>query len=81
MKLLSWFSLETVILFLLRTLQGITADEWRIALQSVIAAGKAYKDSADKRDFVLTALAGMKESAANLLLEVAVGYAKSKGKI
>lgn len=79
--LLKLIPLESVILFLLRALQGITADEWRIALQSVIAAGKAYKDSADKRAFVLTALSGMKDSTAHILMEVAVSYAKNKGKI
>jgi hypothetical protein len=68
----------TILKYILSWLAGVSKDQWQVAIQAVIAAAKAYSDSADKRKWVTDTIEGMgvKGWAANLLREVAVAYAK-----
>ena len=69
---------QAIIKYILKWLAGVTSEQWAIAFQSVITAAKAFKASPDRKAWVLETLAseGVKGWAANLLTEVAVGYAK-----
>lgn len=68
----------TLLKYLLKWLAGISADQWKIAIQAVLVAAKDFNDSSSKRDWVLKTLrnANVTGWAANLLTEVAVSYAK-----
>ncbi len=67
-----------ILKYILKWMAGITPDMWAIAIQSVVVAAKAFKESKDKRTWVLETLGseGVKGWTANLLTEVAVAYAK-----
>ena len=81
--LLKFIPVEAIILFLLRTLQGISASDWRIALQSVIAASKArdLPSGESKFSYVWSAFAGteLPDKALRWLIESAVSFAAYKG--
>lgn len=68
----------TLIKYLLRWLAGISATQWTVAIQAVIAAAKAFQESSSKKEWVTGLLKneGVQGWASNLLTEVAVAYAK-----
>jgi hypothetical protein len=67
-----------IIKYLLKYLAGISATQWTVAIQAVLAAAKSFKDSSAKSNWVTDLLRneGVQGWAANLLREVAVAYAK-----
>jgi hypothetical protein len=69
---------QSILKYILKWLAGVTDDQWKVAIQAVIAAAKAYSDTSDKKKWVTDTIEGMgvKGWAANLLREAAVAYAK-----
>lgn len=65
---------------LLAWLAGITADQWRDALQFVTDATHAFQASEDKKAFVVRRLKAayptLSNSVLNLLIETAVSFAR-----
>lgn len=68
----------TLLKYLLKWLAGISAEQWTIAIQAVIDASKSFKESPDKKAWVVSLLRseGVQGWASNMLTEVAVAYAK-----
>lgn len=69
---------QALLKYVLKWLANVSEAQWKIAIQSVITAAKAFKESPDKRAWVAETLAseGVKGWASNLLTEAAVAYAK-----
>jgi hypothetical protein len=73
---------ETLVKLLLKLLAGISADQWRKALEYVSNAAQTAMGSAEKKSWVVESLRAMypklSEWAINYLVESAVGIFKSK---
>lgn len=80
--LLRLIPLEAIVQWLLLRLQGITAEQWRRAIDAVVHAAKTFSDSETKarfvRDAILTLWPSLAKSALNWLVETAVAWAKSR---
>jgi hypothetical protein len=76
---------EWMIKTVLAWVAGITAGQWEAALETVLVAGRRLKEmtGAEKRDYVVQTLRlswpELKSTAANLLVEMAVGVARKRG--
>lgn len=70
--------MKTLFSLAVRWASGIKADQWKYVLSVIVAAGKSYKESADKKAWALKQLdgVGIKGSVANFLVEAAVTYGK-----
>lgn len=83
--LLRLIPLEAIVQWLLLRLQGITAEQWRRAIDAVVHAAKAFSDSETKARFVRDAIKVLwpriATSALNWLVETAVAFSKSRGLI
>lgn len=73
-----------ILIFILRKLQGVTREQFDMALALVNSAEQAMsgKSGAEKRAYVLDALKdalyGMKGSTLNWLIETALAYLRRK---
>lgn len=73
--------MNTLLNLVLRWLAGITAEQYKFALDYVLIAAAKQLEGSAKRTWVLDHLngEGIKGWAANLLVEVAHAAAKKKG--
>lgn len=72
---------QTLIVLLVRLLAGLSADQWQMALDFVTRAATKAISGPEKRAWVVKVLEEHKVTgwAANLLTELAHGYARKKG--
>lgn len=75
--------MKTLIQWVIRLLGNISADQWRAALQYVIAAEERITSGVDKRAWVLDKLknVGVTGRAANFIVEAAVSWLERNGEI
>lgn len=73
--------MNTLLNLVLRWLAGITAEQYKVALDYVLIAASKQLEGSAKRAWVLDHIngEGIKGWAANLLVEVAHAAAKKKG--
>lgn len=73
---------QTLVKLVLKLLAGISADQWRQALQYVANAAETAMSGPEKRSWVVESLKAqwpkLSNWATNLLVEMAVGFFKSK---
>lgn len=72
--------MNTLLLFVIKWLAGITAAQWEFALKQVIQYATVKITSAEKRTWVIDSLRsiGVTGWVANLLVELTHGFAKKK---
>lgn len=77
--------IETLILYVLRLLGGVTKEQWKHTLDSVVLVDSSFATSAEKRAEVEQRLrsAGyaLRKHVLNLLIETAVAWLKHKSHI